>query len=52
MFCEFGYMLPAAVFLATWVTKLPAIFLVAYVTALIVIAPCMKLTAAICSQEG
>lgn len=52
MFCEFGYMLPPVVFLATWVNKVPAIFLVAYVTALIVIAPCMKLTGVICFKEG
>ena len=52
MFCEFGYMLPPVVFLGTRITKLPAIFLVAYVTALIVIAPCMKLTGVICSKEG
>lgn len=52
MFCEFGYMLPPAVFLATWITKVPAIFLVAYITALIVIAPCMKVTASMCTKEG
>ena len=52
MFCEFGYMLPPVVFLGTWITMLHAIFLVDYVTALIVIAPCMKLTGAICSKEG
>ena len=45
-------MLPTAAFLATWITKVPAIFLVAYITALIVIAPSMKVTASLCTKEG
>ena len=41
MFCEAGFALGGA-FFGFWITKVPAIFVVAYVTALIAIAPSMK----------
>lgn len=34
-----------------WITKVPAIFVVAYITAAIVFIPSMKATAVICSRE-
>lgn len=51
MFCEAGFALGDA-FFGFWITKVPAIFVVAYVTALIAIAPSMKASMAICSREG
>ena len=51
MFCEAGFALGGA-FFGFWTTKVPAIFVVAYVTALIAIAPSMKASMAICSREG
>ena len=51
MFCEAGFALGGA-FFGFWITKVPAIFVVAYVTALIAIAPSMKASMAICSREG
>ena len=46
-----GFALGGA-FFGFWITKVPAIFVVAYVTALIAIAPSMKASMAICSREG
>lgn len=45
--------LPAmgAGFFGFWITKVPAIFVVAYITAAIVFIPSMKATAVICSRE-
>ena len=43
MFCEIGF--------GFWITKVPAIFVVAYITAAIVFIPSMKATAVICSRE-
>ena len=51
MFCEAGFALGGA-FFGFWITKVPGIFVVAYITALIAIAPSMKATGAICSKEG
>lgn len=51
MFCEMASALGAA-FIGVWITKVPAIFLVAYVTALIVFIPSMKATQALCVREG
>lgn len=51
MFCEAGFALGGA-FFGFWITKVPAIFVVAYITALIAIAPSMKASMAICSREG
>ena len=51
MFCEAGFALGGA-FFGIWNTKVAAIFVVAYVTALIAIAPSMKASMAICSREG
>ena len=47
MYCEFGYQMGAA-FFGTWAVKLPAIFLVAYITALIVMIPSTKAAQALC----
>ena len=38
-------------FFGFWITKVPAIFVVAYITAAIVFIPSMKATAVICSRE-
>ena len=51
MFCEAGFALGGA-FFGFWITEVPAIFVVAYITALIAIAPSMKASMAICSREG
>ncbi len=51
MYCEFGYTLGVAYF-AVWAGKLPAIFLVAYITALIVMIPSTKAAQALCVREG
>ena len=50
MFCELGFVLGAG-FFAFWITKVPAIFLVAYITALIVLAPSMKAAQALCTRD-
>ncbi len=39
------------IFLAFFITLVPAIFVVAYITAAIVFIPSMKATAVICSRE-
>lgn len=51
MFCEIGFSIGAAFFMV-WITKVPAIFLVAYVTALVCFMPSMKMTRALCVKEG
>lgn len=51
MYCEFGHTLGVAYF-AVWASKLPAIFLVAYITALIVMIPSTKASQALCVREG
>ncbi|TCO96571.1 hypothetical protein EV206_11139 [Flavonifractor plautii DSM 6740] len=59
MFCEIGFAMGAgffgfamgAGFFGFWITKVPAIFVVAYITAAIVFIPSMKATAVICSRE-
>ena len=50
MFCEIGFAMGAG-FFGFWITKVPAIFVVAYITAAIVFIPSMKATAVICSRE-
>lgn len=51
MFCEMAPALGGA-FIGVWITKVPAIFLVAYITALIVFIPSLKATQALCVKEG
>lgn len=48
MFIEMGF---ASVFLITWVTAFPMIFIVAYIIALIFFPIIMKSSLAICSKE-
>ena len=50
MFCEIGFAMGAG-FFGFWITKVPAIFVVAYITAAIVFIPSMKAAAVICSRE-
>ena len=50
MFCEIGFAMGAG-FFGFWITKVPAIFVVAYITAAIVFIPSMKATAVICSRD-
>ncbi len=50
MFCEIGFAMGAG-FFGFWITKVPAIFVVAYIPAAIVFIPSMKATAVICSRE-
>ena len=50
MFCELAPVLGAA-FLGVWIGKLPVIFLIAYVTALIVFVPGMKCAQALCTRD-
>ncbi len=50
MFCEIGFTLGAA-FFGVWLSKVPAIFLVAYITALVAFVPCMKATQALCTKD-
>ena len=50
MFCELGFALGAA-FFGVWVARLPAIFVVAYITAVIVVAPSMKAAQALCVKD-
>ena len=49
-FGEIGFAMGAG-FFGFWITKVPAIFVVAYITAAIVFIPSMKATAVICSRE-
>ena len=51
MFCEIGFAMGAA-FFGFWITKVPAIFVVAYITALIFFVPSLKGAQALCSKEG
>lgn len=51
MFCEIGFTLGLG-FFGVWITKVPAIFLVAYITALIAFTPSMKAAQALCVKEG
>ena len=51
MFCEIGFAMGAA-FFGFWASKLPAIFVVAYVTALVFFIPSMKAAKALCTREG
>ena len=51
MFCKVGFQLGAG-FFGFWLSKIPAIFVVAYITAVIFLAPSMKLTGALCTKEG
>lgn len=51
MFCEIGFSLGLQFFLV-WITKVPAIFLVAYITAVIFFVPSMKMTQALCVKAG
>ena len=50
MFCELGFVLGAG-FFGFWITKVPAIFLVAYITALIFFPVCIKSAQARCTRE-
>lgn len=50
MFCEVGFLLGAG-FFGFWITKVPAIFLVAYVTALIFFPVCIKSAQALCTRD-
>ena len=50
MFCEIGFAMGVG-FLGFWITKVPAIFVVAYITAIIVFVPCLKATQALCTKE-
>ena len=49
MFCEIGFAMGAG-FFGFWITKVPAIFLVAYVTALVTVGPSMAITGKICNK--
>lgn len=51
MFCEIGFSIGAAFFPA-WLSRLPVIFVVAYITAVLTFLPCLKITTSLCSQEG
>ncbi len=50
MFCEVGFLLGAG-FFGFWITKVPAIFLVAYVTALMFFPVCIKSAQALCTRD-
>lgn len=50
MFCDLAPVLGTA-FLGVWVMQLPGIFVVAYITALIVFLPSMKASQALCCKE-
>lgn len=51
MFCELAPVLGGA-FIGVWITRVPAIFVVAYATALIVFPLSMKGAQALCSREA
>ena len=50
MFCEVGFLLGTG-FFGFWITKVPAIFLVAYITALIFFPLCIKGAQALCTRD-
>ena len=50
MFCDIGFAMGLG-FFGFWLSKVPGVFVVAYITALIVFIPCMKATGALCSKE-
>lgn len=50
MFCEVGFLLGAG-FFGFWITKVPVLFLVAYVTALIFFPLCIKGAQALCTRD-
>lgn len=51
MFCEVGFQLGGA-FFGFWISRVPAIFVVAYVTAILTVAPSLKAAMAMCTKEG
>ena len=51
MFCEIGFSMGAG-FFGFWLSKVPAIFVVAYITAIVFFVPCLKMTQAFCKPEN